>query len=95
MKCNTKICKSECCYNVPMSKSYLTAYRKKIVTPVIRLMDAGKNVVVPVTSEDLNNNRCPFLTENYKCNIYESRPEICRKYGTGTHRLLTCEYIEK
>lgn len=93
MKCNIKECKGSCCYNVPIDKSYLSAYRKKIVTPVIRKMDAGGNMIVPITSEDLDNNKCPFLTDNYKCNIYESRPDICRKFGTGKHELLSCAYL--
>lgn len=93
MKCNVKVCHGACCYNVPMDKAYLSVYRKKIVTPVIRKMDVGGNVIVPMTSEELDSNKCPFLTDNYRCNIYDYRPQICRDFGTGKYKLLSCFYL--
>lgn len=91
MKCDVNVCKAACCYNVPMNKSYLSVYRKKIVNPVIRVETMGDKVV-PITNNDLGKNKCPFLTEKCKCNIYKSRPDVCVKFGTGDG-FLNCTYL--
>ena len=40
----------------------------------------GKNKwVVNLYADD---NYCAFLNKNYKCNIYNNRPPICRDFGT-------------
>lgn len=31
-----------------------------------------------------------ILTDNCRCNIYDRRPPICRKFGNGSEPLLTC-----
>lgn len=108
-KCNIAICKAACCYNVPLEKGYLTAYRKKIVNPVIKMIayadtddiDGYDKIKTPmglaqylmVTDNDGNMNKCPFLRADCKCNIYESRPPICRRYGFSSERLMNCEYL--
>ena len=37
---------------------------------------------------------CPFLEFDKdgksSCIIYENRPEICRRFGSGEHKFLTC-----
>lgn len=47
----------------------------------------------PITDYDPEKNKCPFLTENCRCNIYDRRSPICRKFGNGTEPLLTCTYL--
>lgn len=42
------------------------------------------------TDEDLT---CGFLDENHRCSIYNIRPEVCRKFGNGSHKLLTCKFL--
>lgn len=85
MKCRTYKCKARCCYNIPFESGELEKYADKIVNPVLDTMPLGP-AVVAITSEirglaDLSKNKCPFLRADYLCNIYENRPEICRKFG--------------
>lgn len=80
MKCRTYKCKAHCCYNVPFENGELEAYADKIVNPVIDRMEV-LGAVVPLTSDSTKTNKCPFLRTDYKCNIYENRPDICRKFG--------------
>lgn len=103
-KCDTSKCKAACCYNVPMPKGFFSAYRKKIVTPYKRLIeqqacdDNGKLLYLPIVSEKWSENKCPFLRDDYKCNIYEVRPWICRNFGTppegNKSKLLHCGWLE-
>lgn len=94
MKCNVLECKAQCCYNAPLPKSYLTALKNRIVNPVkeIIVMDDTK-MCYPITDYNPDLNKCPFLTENCKCNIYDRRPPICRKFGNGSEPLLTCAFL--
>lgn len=106
-KCNIAECKAACCYNVPLEKGYLTAYRKKIVNPVIKMAaysetlegydktktPLGRAQYLMITDNDGNKNKCPFLRADCKCNIYENRPPICRRYGFSDERLMNCEYL--
>lgn len=42
-----------------------------------------------VVWEDHERGRCPFLTDDYLCSIYEQRPEGCRTFPTRPmHRCL-------
>lgn len=80
MKCRTYKCKAACCYNIPFENGELETYADKIVNPVIdRMVVLG--AVMPMTSNRPTTNKCPFLRTDYKCNIYENRPDICRKMG--------------
>lgn len=94
IKCDISKCKAQCCYNVPLPKSYLTALKNRIVNPVkeIIVMDDTK-MCYPITDHNPDLNKCPFLTENCKCNIYDRRPPICRRFGDGSEPLLTCTFL--
>jgi len=37
--------------------------------------------------------RCVFLSPDFKCPIYDDRPEVCRKYGLTDE--LPCPYVKK
>jgi len=39
--------------------------------------------------------KCIMLTEDYRCSIYNERPEVCRKFGEDNHPLLQCPYLKK
>lgn len=86
----------KCCYNVPIPKSYFTAFKNKIVTPfdsavgIGDLPKMGKDVIIPETKDG----RCPFLTEKNRCNIYSVRPWICREFGESKEPLLRCSILE-
>lgn len=98
-KCDVSKCHASCCYNAPLPKNYLSALKNRIVNPVkeIIVIDEecfkGDAMCYPVTDYDPNRNKCPFLTDKCRCNIYDRRPPICRKFGNGTEPLLTCTYL--
>ncbi len=37
---------------------------------------------------------CGFLTTDFKCAIYDQRPDVCRKFGSvaETHEMLICPH---
>lgn len=94
-KCNVRECKAVCCYNIWMDKKYISAFRKKIVTPIIKTMELEEERVLIFTDEDPIKNKCPFLTNEYRCNIYAMRPEVCRKFGVDINesKYLRCKYL--
>lgn len=93
MKCRLYKCHGSCCYNVPLLDGFVELHKDKIVTPVIRYTKIDDHVI-PITSEEgMLKNKCPFLRDDYKCNIYESRPEICRLMGTIPQ--MPCLYLKK
>lgn len=57
------------------------------------MKDVSNNIdmVLPITK----NMKCCFLNEDYSCNIYEDRPNICRKFGDESHIYMTCCYQSK
>ena len=84
-KCDVSRCSAECCGAVPLSQSF-----KKY--PFVRKCEVRDfDDFFIATDENLT---CGFLDENYKCSIYEVRPNICRKFGSGKHKLLTCDYLQ-
>ena len=54
-------------------------------------------MVVAVGEPDLGetNQRCPFLTKEWKCNIYEDRPFVCREFGKESHLMMKCRFQDK
>ena len=90
MKCNTKVCKAKCCYSVPLDAQEHLAFADKIVNPILTVLPLDGRAVVPMTDPDPSKNKCPFLTADYKCNIYEHRPAVCRKFGEIKE--LKCKY---
>lgn len=99
LKCDISKCSANCCCNVPIPKGYFTALKNRIVRPIIRFEDAGNNPelggnnMVAITNEDIAENRCPFQRYDYKCNIYDRRPKICRIFGEGKHKYLQCGFL--
>ncbi|MBD5224841.1 MAG: hypothetical protein HDS68_02595 [Bacteroidales bacterium] len=98
-KCRTHKCKAACCHNIALPIGFLAQFASKIVTPVISASPAPYNHEFPPsefvsTSTSLMHNKCPFLRADHKCNVYEHRPAICRRFGDGSHPLLTCGYLK-
>jgi len=85
-------CKADCCGPVPIDKTLYqitSNLRHRKVVSEHEVQDKnGNDLIIPFT-EDLT---CAYLDKNYKCSIYENRPELCREYGNGKHKLLTCPY---
>ena len=102
MKCRIHKCHACCCNSVPFAENELERFKDKIVRPVVDTMPLGKAILPSTTklhdrldllANDLLNNPCPFLRHDYKCNIYEHRPEVCRLFGEIKE--LPCKYIKK
>lgn len=97
-KCRTWKCHAACCYNSCLPVGLVDRFADKIVNPVISREKLPISANVPERSEyintwdDLSNNKCPFLRKDYKCNIYDNRPTICRLFGEKNHPLLRCGY---
>ena len=80
----------ECCGIVEFHTDVWEAHKDKAVRKVMELMEIKRRwgyTVIPMT-EDL---KCPFLTSEKRCAIYESRPRICECYGVNVY--LPCPYI--
>lgn len=99
-KCKVHKCHAACCYNIVLPVGMLEQFADKIVNKVISTGPMPFNPEFPLsvmveTSNSVRENKCPFLRQDYKCNIYAHRPLICRKFGTGGHPMLTCKYIKE
>lgn len=99
MKCQTHKCRGACCHNIVLPVGFIESHADKVVTaPISRGLvptnpEFGPSEMV-FTDPLLRNNKCPFLTRNYKCNVYADRPKICRMFGETDHPLLKCQYIK-
>ena len=62
-----------------------------IVNPVITFTPFGC-VRIAMTDMDFGRNKCPFLRPDCRCNIYENRPDVCRKMGEIPE--LPCNYYK-
>ena len=64
----------KCCANVLMLNEKEIDIIKKYI---------NKHNILPVNRNTIFSfvNICPFLSKNNKCNIYEVRPDICRKFS--------------
>ncbi len=86
-------CKGECCQNVPLPARLFE--KNKVLRPITKMLDVGEQLgeayVVPVTDD----NRCPFLDEQFHCSIYDQRPIVCRKFGDESCTFLTCSWQDK
>lgn len=64
---------------IPLTKKPLNSYPLKVIEL------NGKKAYALDMNEILNDeqNFCPFLTQYGRCNIYKSRPKVCRDFGVG------------
>lgn len=92
MKCRLSKCNACCCYNIPFDANELIRYADKIVNPVLFTMSLGA-AMVAFTNEKPALNKCPFLRKDYKCNIYENRPRVCRLFGEIDE--MPCKWLKK
>lgn len=100
MNCKPSKCRASCCHNIPLPLGYLQRFADKIVNEVLYTEHLGGTAELPdselaVTSENLQDNRCPFLKRNCKCAIYADRPQICRMFGETDHPLMKCRYLNQ
>lgn len=87
-------CKAECCGVVPIPAKIWQRNQHKIVRHPVekhKVMAGEHNKVAKLCILPLTENGyCPFLNEDLSCNIYDDRPEICKKFGDESHLMLTC-----
>jgi len=83
-------CKAQCCGIVPIPKEIYNSNKDKIVRHPHEVLDQG-DTVIPLTQDAY----CVFLTSGLDCNIYENRPEVCRKFGDESHPMLFCPHLDK
>lgn len=83
MKCRIHKCHAACCYNIPFEHGELDKFADKIVNEVLFTVPLGSAVVAFTIEDvfDIQHNKCPFLRSDCKCNIYEDRPDVCKKMG--------------
>jgi Fe-S-cluster containining protein len=74
---------------MPFGHNELERFASLIVNPVIGFAPFG-TIKITMTDWNLDNNKCPFLRADFKCNIYENRPDVCRKFGEIPE--LPCKY---
>lgn len=83
-------CHGDCCVYVPLPNSLWEDQKKNAVRKVLFLAQHDENNVIPIT-KDLH---CPFLKADYGCAIYNVRPWVCRVFGIGGHKCLSCPYLK-
>lgn len=71
-------------YDAPLNNRYCKGAVIPLTTPKAlkyrgKTRDGRNMWQVNLYAED---NYCSFLDKNYKCNIYENRPPVCRNFGT-------------
>jgi Fe-S-cluster containining protein len=90
MNCNKCLdkCKAVCCGIIPFDRKFIA--KNKPLRKVVKEIDMGEEVILE--TEGL---RCPYLSEQFTCTIYNKRPEVCKLYGNETQINLTCQYQDK
>lgn len=86
-----KKCKGDCCGLVPINKTVFEIYRDRMVTKPSELFEFELDdeiLILPITQ----NATCCFLGKDYRCKIYESRPQVCKDFGLIPE--LKCPYIK-
>ncbi len=85
------LCKGGCCGPVPIPVKTFEENKTLVQREVKEVIDFGNGTVIPMTEELL----CPFLSEDYQCNIYEQRPWVCIKFGDESDPRMTCAFQTK
>lgn len=82
------LCKGDCCGVIPIDTVIWMAFKEKRAQDPIRTEYIGPTVF-PITKDF----KCCFLNENFQCNIYDYRPQVCRDYGKLED--LQCKFINQ
>lgn len=89
--CHSK-CKAICCsFATPLPRELFLKNIDKRQAKIININSiSGLHVVVETDTDN-----CVFLSADFKCVIYDERPEICQKFGDESDILMTCSYQTK
>src|ERR1700759_2775322 len=83
-------CKAQCCGIVPIPKEIYKNNQENIIRTPHQIIE-NEETFIPLTKDSY----CVFLNEDLSCNIYEERPDICRKFGDESHPMLCCPVLDK
>lgn len=86
------LCKATCCGVVPFGKEFIEKNKALITREVEETLDFYDGESVVLMTEGLV---CAFLDDDYRCKIYDERPDVCKAFGDETDPLLTCPYQTK
>jgi Fe-S-cluster containining protein len=72
-------CRGGCCHNVPMKMAQYELMQGIAPRDDVEMVDMGMadSIFIP--------GRCPWLSEEGRCEVYEYRPWVCRLIGTKDH----------
>jgi Fe-S-cluster containining protein len=86
-KCDVSICHAACCGPVPFTKAQFNGNRH-LLQRKVEVQEFIGGTVVAVDDKLV----CGFLTSDYRCAIYDNRPEVCRAFARRgeTHPMLKC-----
>jgi hypothetical protein len=85
-------CKAICCGCMDFPKEFWERHQDKVVREPIKIIEDSSNTrVLPITASGY----CSFLMDDYQCNIYEDRPNVCREYGNESSIDMSCPYLKK
>ncbi|RAP29834.1 hypothetical protein DID78_03060 [Candidatus Marinamargulisbacteria bacterium SCGC AG-343-D04] len=83
-------CKCWCCGPVPVKKEVYEANKHLRFRPVLKELDIDGHIF-----PDTGSTYCTFLSDDYHCLIYDSRPDICQQFGFLDSPLMQCPYMDK
>lgn len=88
LNCNLEKCRADCCGACPIPNRVVRTFTD-LIHPDAEIQRAGavSFVFVPETL------KCGFLSSDYKCKIYDNRPDVCRKFGEDSDPILRCHHL--
>ncbi|RAP31297.1 hypothetical protein DID76_03025 [Candidatus Marinamargulisbacteria bacterium SCGC AG-414-C22] len=84
-------CKAYCCGPVPMHKNVYFKHKHKCYREVKDELWLEDDMILPDTQQQY----CTFLGPDYKCLIYDDRPDPCKLFGKSDSPLLQCPFMDK
>lgn len=86
-KCIEK-CKAACCGISPFKREFVKKNppKRKVITET----DLGNEVALETEGWV-----CAYLGDDYRCTVYDKRPEVCKLFGSEKHPALVCPYQDK
>ena len=86
------LCEEEqaCCGIMKFSEKFLERFKDKLQVKFKKIKK--DNLIIAITDDA----RCPFLNRKTRlCEIYDYRPEVCRRFGIDEKEiLLACPYFK-
>lgn len=79
MKYNCNKCYAFCCFlteGLKLHKSEGIIYKEKYSDASVEDYDDGQVIIRSIDSEF--GKRCYFLNDDFRCSVYDDRPQVCR-----------------